>query len=62
MEPLTGASGRRLAAMCGLSHAAFLARFDRQNLLTYWPGEAPSGGDRFPLDEARAAAEARQWA
>jgi len=57
-EPLSGRSGRRLAALCGLGRTSFLARFDRANLLSYWPGPSPSGGDRFPMAEAKAAAAA----
>jgi uracil-DNA glycosylase len=57
LEPLSGRSGRRLADLCGLTLEAFLARFDRVNLLAEWPGSAGAKGDAFPIDEARAAAE-----
>lgn len=51
-EPLSGASGRRLAALCGLPLAAFLAAFDRRNVLPAHPGRSGKG-DAFPLAAAR---------
>jgi uracil-DNA glycosylase len=54
-EPLSGASGRRLAALCGVTLAEFLALFDRANLLDRWPGPKAKG-DRFDASEARMAA------
>jgi len=50
-EPFSGASGARLAALCGLTHAEFLSAFARVNLLSAFPGKA-SKGDLFPLAEA----------
>lgn len=41
-EPLSGASGRRLAALCG---SAF--PFERVNVLDAWPGRCGKG-DAFP--------------
>lgn len=52
-EPLGGASGRRLALMCGLDLPSFLARFDRVNVLDEFPGKA-GRGDAFPAALARA--------
>jgi len=40
----------------------FLQLFERRNLVTYWPGEAPGGGDLFPAAEGRRAAEAMREA
>lgn len=51
-QPLSGASGRRLALLCGLELAAFLAAFERINLLPAHPGKAGKGDD-FPLETAR---------
>ena len=56
-EPLAGKAGRRLAALCGLSLDAYLARFRRVNLLPTFPGKAGKG-DAFPLPAAREAARA----
>lgn len=56
-EPLAGSSGRRLAVLCGLDLPAFLARFERANLLAAYPGPA-SKGDAFPMAFARSAAGA----
>lgn len=57
-EALSGKSGRRLAALCGIPFEAFLAGFERSNLLADWPGEAQGKGDRFVgLPVARALAE-----
>ena len=56
-EPLSGASGRRLANLCELPLNDFLLCFERVNLLASYPG--PNGkGDAFFLTEARAAAAA----
>ena len=41
--PLSGASGRRLAALCGLGLDEFLALFDRANLLPEFPGKLGKG-------------------
>jgi uracil-DNA glycosylase len=54
-EPLSGASGRRLAALCDVACADFLARFRRVNLLPRWPGAAGKG-DLFPAERAHRAA------
>ena len=51
-EPLAGASGRRLAALCGLELDDFLARFERVNLLPRYPGRAAKG-DRWDHVRAR---------
>jgi uracil-DNA glycosylase len=51
-EPLSGASGKRLAALCGLDLEEFLARFERANLLPEFPGKIGKG-DRFPVALAR---------
>jgi len=56
-EPLSGASGRRLASLCGLDLPDFLARFERVNLLTTYPGRLGKG-DAFPMAFAREAAAA----
>lgn len=53
-EPLSGASGRRLAALMGVPHEAFLAGSERANLLDAFPGKAGKG-DRFPMSAARLA-------
>lgn len=55
-EPLSGCSGRRLAALCGMDLAEFLAAFERVNLLGRFPGKSTGKGDAFPLDRARRAA------
>lgn len=46
---LGGRSGARLASLCGLSIEDFLERFERVNLVDYFPGKAGKG-DAFPLD------------
>jgi uracil-DNA glycosylase len=51
-EPLSGASGQRLARLCGLSLPDFLKTFDRDNVLRRYPGKAGKG-DRFPAGTAR---------
>jgi hypothetical protein len=57
-EPLSGKSGARLARLCGMELPAFLASFERWNLIDYWPGEGPGKGDRWlGRAEARALAE-----
>jgi uracil-DNA glycosylase len=45
-EPVAGRCGGRLAALCGLSLDEFLSRFDRENLVPYFPGRLITG-DRF---------------
>lgn len=54
-EPLSGPSGRRLAALCELSLDDFLACFQRVNLMNRFPGKAGKG-DAFRIDRARRAA------
>lgn len=54
-EPLSGPSGRRLAALCGMDLADFLGRFDRVNLVDRFPGKAGKG-DKFPVNLGRRAA------
>ena len=56
-EPLSGNSGRRLAALSGLTTAEFLDRFERRNLLDAWPGKAGKGDKFAGAGEARALAE-----
>jgi uracil-DNA glycosylase len=51
-EPLSGMSGRRLASLCCLSLEAFLAAYDRANLVEAFPGRLAKG-DAFPIGEAR---------
>jgi len=53
--PLSGRSGRRLAALCGVDHGVFLDAFDRVNLIPVFPGKAGKG-DAFPIEEARRSA------
>lgn len=50
--PFTGRSGRKLAKLCGISHAEFLNAFELVNLLERWPGKSGKG-DAFPMAEAR---------
>lgn len=52
---LTGACGRFLADLAGLSMAAYLRRTERVNLLTFWPGK-DGKGDAFPAPWAEMAA------
>ena len=61
-EPLSGQSGRRLAALCGMELDEFLAAFERVNLIRRWPGEANGKGDAFPMARARRAAVLRAGA
>ncbi len=57
-EPLSGRSGRRLAALCGLPIEAFLEAFERRNLIDEWPGpKQDADGDAFVT-----AREARRFA
>lgn len=51
-----GKSGARLAKLCGLSRDLFLEVFERRNLIQAYPGQDRSGGDAFPMEEARRAA------
>ena len=51
-EPLTGASGKRLAQLAGLSTQEFRGFFDRANVLRRWPGKNGKG-DAFPAAKAR---------
>lgn len=53
--PLSGRSGRRLAALCGVEEADFLEAFDRVNLIPTFPGKAGKG-DAFCIEEARRSA------
>lgn len=55
-EPSTSAGGRLLEIM-GVPRAEYLALTERINLLNYYPGKW-ANGDRWPLAEARIAAEA----
>lgn len=55
-EPLSGRSGRRLAALCGMDLDGFLAAFERVNLIGSHPGKAAGKGDAFPMARARRAA------
>lgn len=57
LEPLSGRSGARLAALCGIGLLDFLDGFDRVNLLPRFPGRAGGKGDAFPMAEAREAAD-----
>jgi hypothetical protein len=54
-EPLSGASGRRLAALCGLTLPDFLVSFERVNLLDMYPGKLGKG-DKWDHVRARLAA------
>jgi uracil-DNA glycosylase len=54
-EPLTGASGRRLASLCGMTADEFCSRFERVNLLARYPGKLGKG-DAFDLAAGRSAA------
>jgi len=55
-KPLSGTSGRRLAALCGLSFPAFLRAFERVNLLDCYPGRRGDKGDELPRFVARLSA------
>jgi uracil-DNA glycosylase len=44
----TGNTGRKIAALMGISHADFLARFDGTNLLEHYPGKS-GRGDAFDV-------------
>jgi uracil-DNA glycosylase len=52
LEPFVGRSGKFLAALMGLTHEEMLEQHDFINILNAWPG-AGSGGDLFPIDEAK---------
>ncbi len=54
-EPLSGASGRRLAALCGLPYAEFRRRFRLVNVLDGHRGRCGKGC-AFPMAEARSRA------
>lgn len=55
-RPMTGRSGFRLAEMAGIDKRElklrFLARFEKRNVLNYYPG-SNGEGDVFPMEEAR---------
>lgn len=53
--PANGAGGR-LQRLLGVSRLEYLQRFDRRNLLGFWPGPG-GGGDYFPVRTAREVAE-----
>lgn len=55
-EPLSGRSGERIAALCGLDLPTFLDTFERYNVLPYWPGK-DGKGDRYTAAEIRHRAE-----
>lgn len=55
-EALSGRSGERLAALCGLDLPTFLDAFERHNVLPYWPGK-DGKGDRYTPAEIRHRAE-----
>lgn len=59
-RPLVGGrSGTFLQNLTGLSLKHYLWRCETRNLLSAYPGRTPDGkGDRFPVREARAAADA----
>lgn len=52
-EPLSGRSGCRLADLCGLDVATFLATFERANLLDHYPGAKLKGDEFVTTAEAR---------
>lgn len=54
--PKTSAGGR-LVQIAGITKGQYLATFERINVLRYFPGKWQNG-DRFPLQEARVAADA----
>lgn len=54
--PSTSAGGRLMQFM-GLTRTQYLRTFDRVNLLRYYPGKWQNG-DRWPIRDARIAAEA----
>lgn len=57
MPPFSSGRGARLLEdLTGVPIADLQQRWEFRNLLTYWPGRAPTGGDLFPLREARTAA------
>lgn len=58
-EPLSGRSGARLAALCGITLTEFLDRFERRNLLGEFPGrrEAVEGDYYVGVAEARRIAD-----
>jgi uracil-DNA glycosylase len=56
-EPLSGASGRRLAELCGCTHEQFMAAFERRNALDEWPGSAGKGDAFVGLRAARMIAD-----
>lgn len=52
--PLSGRTGRRIAALAGLGYPGeYEIAFRRFNLLDRYPGRCGAKGDRFPLLEAR---------
>lgn len=51
--PIAGRCGEKLASYAGLSLDEFLRTFDRVNVLTKYPGPAPSNGAAFPSKRAR---------
>lgn len=55
--PSTSAGGR-LQQWSGLSRSVYLRSFDRVNLLRQFPGKDAGGEDKFPLGDARVAAQA----
>lgn len=56
-KPVTGAIGRRLAAVMGLGWPEeYLRFFDRANLIDEYLGSTTGKGDFFPLDRAMKAA------
>lgn len=55
-KPLSGAVGKNLAAICGMTEAAFRKSFVLDNVLREWPGRKPGAkGDRWSAGAARLA-------
>ena len=48
---LYGGTGSKLTALFGMSERQYLERFDRINVLDFWPGKSGKG-DKFPTREA----------
>ena len=61
-RPLSGEPlASKMSAICGLTVEEYLEKFERRNLIGWWPGRGAKG-DLFPRSEARTAAAAMERA
>ena len=57
---LGGKVGSKLIELLGIDERLYRERFDRVNVLDYWPGKSGKG-DKFPFREAQKIASAKSF-